>query len=390
MGDVARGDGVRARMRRLWPAMLLLVVLAGAFVVRVFVGASQLALYQLCVFPLVVLAFSQVALFGIKPPKILLMGALFAGAAGALFTHSNVDLAAGAFVVAQFEEDELSRETKIFRDRIRKVLGWRGLTVVGTHSASVDSFEEAAHLLRTSPKLSGVIWGTPRWLTVSLKQYPMLPVFAGEAREFVEEYQVPRRVQKLQVITSVPGVGLSSSGESPTVEFLGRLADVWQDFAPALNMPHRYEGYEMALRTLSGTKGKWTSFSHRALPMWMTGTLHLARAVHTRHPELGEILCAIKSFEAATSQLRQNDNPELMVAILNNQAIAQIVRSYLSAHRVTEQVKAKELLKQATQVSFAKNPYPLDHGGVAAAQGNLKIVSAGVRPPKRVKNRRVS
>jgi len=59
------------------------------------------------------------------------------------------------------------------------------------------------------------------------------------------------------------------------------------------------------------------------------------------------VLCAIRALNAAFAQLRPGDNPELQVAILNNQALAYVVRAQQIAERQVALRQAQVLLKQA-------------------------------------------
>lgn len=374
-------DGVPAHTRS--NKTVLSLVACGALIILASIaraadhGATLLPWTQLIFAPLVVLAISQISLCLRTVPFWVTFTALAGTALGGILTYSHVDLARGAFVVARFEEDALEKETKIFRDRIRKTVGWDGLTLVGSHYESVKSDEEATSLLTSNKKLGGVIWGTPRWLHVSFQQLPELRLFEGAESSFASDYALPKKYHQLKIITSIPGTGLSTSAEYPTVEFLGRLAQAWSMYTSALITPQLEDTFEMRTRSLAGVKGRWTAFSHRAVPMWMTGTYHLRRAIVIESDSYGELSCAIRAFTAALSQLRQNDNPELRVAVLNNLALAYLIRAQQVKHRVTMLNQAKLLLKQAVAVT-SKSIQPKQTGrfkdSIEILKSNAKII----------------
>lgn len=307
----------------------------------------SLPMLQLIGAPVLILLFSRLRIAGVRIPRIVIALSLLGVLLGAVLTYSHIDLRSGAFVVARFSEDNLEKETKIFRDRIRKVVGWKGLTLVGTHYGSVASEHDARSLVERNQKLGGVIWGTPRWLSVTLRQSEPLPLFDGEAARFAQDFAFPPRFKGLKLITSVGGTGLSTSTEYPTVDFLGRLAVLWSSYVETLRAPQADNDFERLSRSLAGVKGAWTTFAHRAVPMWMTGTYHLRRALVDGGDQVGEVLCAIRALNAAFAQLRPGDNPELQVAILNNQALAYVVRAQQIAERQVALRQAQVLLKQA-------------------------------------------
>jgi hypothetical protein len=360
-----------------WLLLCAACIIIASITRTVLQGVTILPWIQLLCAPLIVLAISQVSLGGRHVPLWVNCTALAGTVLGGILTYSHVDLARGAFVVARFEEDALEKETKIFRDRIRKTVGWNGLTLVGSHYESVRNHDEALALLSSNRKLGGVIWGTPRWLNVSLQHYSNLPLFEGAGDAFASDYAISKKYRQLKIITSIPGTGLSTSAEHPTVEFLGRLAQVWSQYMDALTSPLSEIRFEMLTRSLAGVKGRWTAFSHRALPMWMTGTYHLRRAVTNESDSYGETSCAIRAFNAALSQLRPSDNPELKVAVLNNLALAYFIRSHQVNHRVTTLNQAKLALKQAVTL-ISKSIPSIREGSfrdsIDTLQGNAKII----------------
>jgi hypothetical protein len=330
-----------------------------------------LATIQLIVAPLLLICFSGFSFLGVKVPRLVLGAAVIGTLTGAVVTYSHVDLAPGAFVVSRFADDELETVTKITRDRMRQGVGWRGLTMIGTHHQTITSHGEASALLQRNGDLGGVIWGSPRWLNVSLQQTPPVSVRALLSEAINDEYRLRRRLPDLKLLTSIPIFGISGSAEYPTVNFLGRLALAWRHFFTVISHPDARPEFELQLRSMAGVKGRWTAYSHRAVPMWMTGTYHLTQALSHSVVEAGEINCALGSFEAALSQLRPGDNRDLEIAILNNHAVALIVKSLLAGNRLVLEREAMRLLAQVSSVTRTKQMYETPIGSLAVVKENL-------------------
>ncbi len=353
--------------------LALATIIAVAFFITWGVSDSTrvLAAVQLAVVPAVLFFFSRFSWLGVKVPRLVLAAALVCTLAGAAVTYSHVDLARGAFVVSRFSDDELETATKITRDRIRRAVGWSGMTMIGTHHLPVTSHEEAAVLLQRDSRLWGVIWGTPRWLNVSLRQTPPLLVHTLLSKGVADEYRLRRRLPNLQLLSSIPILGISGSAEYPTIDFVGRLALTWKDFFTIISHPDAGLEFEMQVRSMAGVKGSWSSYSHRAVPMWMTGTYHLTQALSHAVVDAGEINCALGSFEAALAQLRPGDNGDLEIAILNNYAVALIAKSFIAGDRVRLERQAMTLLARVPLVARTKQMYAAPLQSLEVVKENL-------------------
>jgi hypothetical protein len=105
--------------------------------------------------------------------------------------------------------------------------------------------------------------------------------------------------------------------------------------------------------------------------MWMTGTYHLTQALSHSVVEAGEINCALGSFEAALSQLRPGDNGDLEIAILNNHAVALIVKSLIAGNRVVLEREAMRLLARVSSVARTKQMYEAPTVSLVVVKENL-------------------
>ncbi len=327
-------------------ALLMLATLGVVTALALFligVEGRTHALVQLLLFPLVIFLASRVELGGQAVPRGVLACAVVAALSSAIFTYTHVDLARGAFVVAALDGDNGDNETKIRRDRIRHPLGAKGLTLVGVHPTAVTSQVEAEEVLRKNLRLGGVVWGSTRWVTLSLKAHDPLSISSLSAESFGRRFLRESNYRDFKIAAGIRTVGISDAWDPNTLGFIGRLLPLWRDFPSQLS-ERRDDGaiFEQGVRSVAALKARWTSFSHRALPMWMTGTYHLVRAISSEQLEKGELSCAINSLEAARSQLRPADNPELQAAIANNLSIALLIQGaaeYGTAHGHKSAVK---------------------------------------------------
>jgi hypothetical protein len=201
------------------------------------------------------------------------------------------------------------------------------------------------------------------------------------ARRYLNEH----RFADLRVITGLGSIGISDGLDPTTLLFIGKLIPLWRDFPLQLRGElEDGDEFEVRVRSLAGLKASWTSFGHRALPMWMAGTYHLMRAISPPQLERGELLCSISSFRAALTQLRPSDNPELQVAIRNNLALAILFNAYGAedGQSGTRRV-AKQLLREAKKIEIGSSPD-------SVATFNLTTVKGkhGKRPARRRRQHR--
>jgi hypothetical protein len=91
----------------------------------------------------------------------------------------------------------------------------------------------------------------------------------------------------------------------------------------------------------------------------------------------GELSCAIRAFTAALAQLRPGDNPELKVAVLNNLALAYIIRAQQVKHRAVMLKQAKLLVNQAVILASQSLSPIRDEGfknSIETLQGNANVI----------------
>jgi|GEM_PF-3022500 len=358
---------VSARSSPTSTLLLLSVVVVVFFVVGCVGDRRTHALLQLILLPVTLFLVSRVKIAGVGIPKWVFALAVTGSLLGAALTYTHVDLVRGAFIVVPSRSDANDSDIKIRRDRIRRALGAAGLTLVGSHPREFSSQVDAQGLLHDNDMLGGVVWGSSRWLTVSLRNYQALSLTSLSNQSLAHRYLTEHHLSDLRVIAGVGSIGISDGLDPTTLLFIGKLIPLWRDFPAQLRGESEDdEDFEIRVRSLAGLKANWTSFGHRALPMWMAGTYHLMRAISSPQLERGELLCSISSFHAALTQLRPSDNPELQIAIRNNLALAILFEAYGAQDGQAGARKAsKRLLREARNIESLLPPESVANSSAA-------------------------
>lgn len=371
----------RPQLRAASRAAMVLVVAAGGAVAIAAAGGGAAARSwgQLATFVVVLLLLVPMAPGGVKVPSVLLVCSAVAALLGFALRLTALDISESSFIVAQLAEDKLQADAKILRNRMRSAVANESPVHVGTISRRVTRAEEAQEILRSDPSVFGVAWGTTRWTSVSLRALPPLWTSSLPQDSYARRALERRGIQPQQIIVSVPTIGLSDAKLPATGQFLGRLAQVWPRYSTALTNGVGADSIEFELRSMSAIKAGWTSNGHRALPMWMTGTLHLIRAISGPELEAGELQCALRAFDSARAQLLPGNNKELQVAILNNLAVATLYRGGVD-------LGSKQSQRQANAIFGRIVTKAREMGGPLREE--VRVVAANLRaskglPPKK-------
>jgi hypothetical protein len=355
-------------------ALAALACLLGALGIVAFGGSSQTRLVvQLLVLPCVLAVFSRIAIWSVRLPRIIVGIVVVAALTGAVVRYRDVTLLPGSLLLSRFENDRLGTQTTIVRDRIRSVVGERAVSRVGAHEKVVQSAEDALEVLDDHPKVLGVVWGSERWLNVSLRVPEPFSLATLPKESLGGKFLAEHGVSDLKLITGVPRIGLSQSLDFNSARFIGLLIDPLNAFVGALQSPDESPQFEREVREAAAVKSTWTSFAHRALPMWMTGTYHLVRGLRSSEQENGDFACALASFRAAKSNLR-GDNPALEAAILNNEAVLRLVRADTGLDMREQRVIARDALFGAARLRNARDAASDESHVLGVIKSNIEVV----------------
>lgn len=310
--------------RQIVPWLLFFAVV---FLCFAFIPPSIKGKAQLLAVPFILFLAARIRIFEVRIPRIVLFVTALGTGIGAIVQFSHVSLASGAFVVSTVSDEDLRQESKIYRDRLRRHVVAEGESLVGLYHGVIRDAASAQRVVERNKSLAGVIWGSPRWVSLALRQYEpvALSLFSPDsvAREMLAAASVP----DLLLTRSVPFVGMSHGHESGTISFLAQIVSVWR-LVPEMTSVGALSGdFEGRLEALSRMQARWTSRSHVALPLWLSGTVHLIRAIESPTLQSGELECALNSFRDGLKLFRTHDNPPLEMAVRNNYAVALLVQA---------------------------------------------------------------
>lgn len=324
---------------------------------------------QLVLAPVLLVIAARLRLFSLRIPLAVLIAAGTGIAAGAAFRYSNVALSKGAFLVSTLSSDkDLQQESKIYRDKIRRVLGPGGELLVGLYNGKVVDAEQARAVLDRSPQLGGVIWGTKRWMNVSLQPYPALGFSAFGEKSAAQDYLLRYSLPDLLIVRSVPSVGLSQADQRASVAFLSGAIRLWREVPQVLVPDRDRPEFDSVAVGLGRMRARWTSRAHLGFPLWLAGTRHLVRAIEGVELDVGELRCAVRRLKQAAKMCRGQGSPHLETAVRSNYAVALLVYADTSFKR--ERFKKIAFRQMAAAARFRKKRV---EGGLAASHNRLVL-----------------
>jgi hypothetical protein len=356
----------------------------GAIVVMLLGGAQAVrGGVQLVLFPFLLILLSALSLRGVRLPRILVGLSAIGVLCGALVRYSDVGLTAGAFGVARFESDSLENKTRIFRDNVRHFVGDKPASVIGIINPEIRTEEDARKVLEERSQLGGVIWGSERWMNVSMRPTPPVALSILPPTSFAQRRLQELGISDLQLISYVPSVGFSKGLDSATFEYVGTLIRSTQEFPHHLREGGRSLEYEQLLLKGGSIRASWTSIRHLAAFRWMLGTFYLVRAISGPELEWGDIRCAEAAFKSARMMLRSGGNPALLAAVRNNESIVHVMKRVYTESPETTRKFARGRFQSALNL---KKRSAIEESYWAPMQANLKAL--GKKAPGVEKKRR--
>jgi hypothetical protein len=349
-------------------ALLRLTGLVAFMIVAL--GTLPRPIAQFVLLPVIVGVAWRVRLFSVRIPTVVLGAACIGALVGAVFRFSNVTLSRGAFLVAKLSDQDLQQETKIYRDKMRRVLGADNDALVGLHSKRITTMTEARWLLDRSPQLGGVVWGSMRWMTASLQTYAPLSFSSFGSSSAAQDYLARYALPDLLISRSISSVSLSHGDERASIAFLAGTSKLWRDVPYAVAPGHDRPEFDSMAVGLARMRARWTSHAHLAFPLWLAGTRHLVRALEQPELEFGELRCAIARLKQAIKQCRGRDNPHLEAAARSNYALALLMYADSSPKR--ERFRKAALRHMRSAARWRKRQVD----GALAAAHNIEALGA--------------
>jgi hypothetical protein len=311
--------------------MLRLAVLAACAGLSLLVFPRPVA--QLMLAPALLLVAWQTRIFSVRIPAFVLALASVGVLLGVAFRYSHVTLSKGAFLLSTVSDQDLQQETKIYRDKMRRVIGAGGDSFVGLYGTRITQEAQARELLDRAPQLGGVVWGSMRWITASLQEYPELSLSSFGAETVADDYLKRYGLPDLLLARSIPSVSLSDADSRASIAFLAGVVKLWRD-APQVLLPgHDRQEFDAVATGLSRMRARWTSGAHLAFPLWLAGTRHLVRVLEQPELEFAELRCAVVQLKQAIRQCKGQGTPQLEAAARSNYALALLLYADSSPKR---------------------------------------------------------
>jgi hypothetical protein len=236
-----------------------------------------------------------------------------------------------------------------------------------------------------SKNLDMVVWGNAHWLHVALRETPPVAVSG---------FNLSRSyggLEKLQLVTSAPEVGLSYQPRNETADYIaGLAAGVLPRLSGGEQEPAQVTAErELALIDAGRLVAFWTAHGHRAYPWWELGNLY-ARAVLSRdRVDLGEVRCAIAAYGRALTFLHATDlaNAELRAGVLNNLGVLTAVRA-LEERKPKLLRRARTMFRATGKLRKARDIYGLEVRPSAIARENLELLKGFIPKKEHAKNQK--
>lgn len=267
---------------------------------------------------LVVALVARVRLQSERVPRAILLAALVVAFAAFGAGYSTKTLHEKRLVVSRFNDDPLGSDSRIFRERLDKYLGNISSLHVIRFPDAFSSYRAVRKKFPNSRLYDAILWGKSDSFTV---------IFPNQS----EPVEQDDRLFGFSLPMQIAPIGLSRSGESGTIGFLG---DVFVAMlAPADDSAITEARRDILLENALKIESRWRSRSHRAVPAWLLGVRALRRAVDGSDFQPGELACALDHFAYAARLVTAAADPQLAANIYNGWGVALVVQGIYSGER---------------------------------------------------------
>lgn len=323
----------------------------------------DIARAQVFAFPLFVAGLWFVSDRSMALLRPLLASVVVIGLTAVGFTYNHHTYVSSAIVVAPLQQDSFATQTRITQDALeaasRRMRGQKFLTTYEKVSSQFD----AEALLKRNQKLAGVVWGNSRWLTIS---------FAEETKAIaigsMTDGAWSKPVEKLQVVTKLPSIGISYNPLRETALFLSLIT----------------MQSETSLRAASELQATWSTYGHRPYADLLLGNFYLQQVLQNVHYNYGDLDCAIRAYQQGWQRINAKDNLELKQALLNNLAVATYVQGIFE-HDKELRTRSRTWLAMASRPVGVKKKHRATSDASTIAQANFLEIRNVVLQKKKKK-----
>ncbi len=125
------------------------------------------------------------------------------------------------------------------------------------------------------------------------------------------------------------------------------------------------------LLSAASWQGAWANQSHKAFAYLILGNDYLFEAMQSSDLQMGELDCALESFEQGMSFLSGHESPETRAALLNNKGYLLALKGVLLSQN-KELKRAKAHFKAASRLKIYPDALASEQVSASIASKNLK------------------
>lgn len=335
---------------------------------------AALPFLQTICFPLLFLVFWRLAILGGGIPRRVLVLAALCAIGAAAFSFAWRGDRGTDFLIARLRGDIYEAESKIFRDRINDAIPTDSGVRAVRYYRELENFSESQRALRSNRSVPAIVWGGAEWISVSFRTgdpvvrlgdfAPSLP-FGGD----------------FMLVTHLSRLDISRRPEQPTAAFLAKtLAGLLPErIVNGVRLPAGGPSAELALKDGGQIIERWKGFAHRGFAAFALANYYLIAAVSSNLSDRELLRCAISMYVFGRKRFRGAENPELAMALANNEGVARMLLAVVSGDRV-EAGRARKLWRSAAAgPSNLKRLVGAPYGRLAAWMNQSADRSVGQR-----------
>lgn len=269
-------------------------------------------------------------------------------------------------LVARIDSGTLDTQTRILQRDLNKAYADYKTSTFRAYYRQLKNHGEAERVLSSRKEVPAVVIATPRWLTIALQRAApnKLSSIVTTQSEVKNVIGTRRKLLELSIITGTPVFGLPREPTKQSLQFLKLVLS-----GLSAESPMR----ESFLLGSIGVEAHWSSAAHLAVAKFYLGNLYLQQALSEDNGARNNVECALSFYGSGANAIRPGDNRDLKASILNNLAVATLVRAALEGNKRLR-FKAIGFFKQALQAEKEPNLYQVDSEVFQTVRSNMKRV----------------
>ncbi len=297
-------------------------------------------------------------------PSLVVVLAIVGGSVGASYAYSvwQSSQTQGVVYVMRLSGDVTGGKSRILREAIAGSDSSLARGFYRIIDGKADPRKQLAELFDRAQAESGIVWGNTQ-----LVRYSPAPKPTRSLKSIAQPFSstpkiLSAAVGELHLVTEVPVIGMSFEPVVATGVFLRIIT--------AANRA-RGETREQLLKFAGLMGDRWRASEHKAYPFFLNGTDLIRVFLEGGGREDGLLVCAVRDFQSALTFLKKGGTPQLLAAVRNNLAIAQVLLLEANGDKLKSARKNFDLAKR-----LGSRPDPFKLGGQVSsvAADNLRTL----------------